>query len=224
VSPDPRASVGAAAGLMEVATIRWGGRFVKALIEFTDPGAPSVIRVKACADAYFDARTSEFVAGWCSEFDLRLPLIDRIRLKLGLGRNVRRVFRCGHLFEGEAVGFGGVYFIVRSGCRATVNTSIGTAYVENLCPIDGATFRELVEEISALFGVPEPRIDGFAVALYYSAKIGAAEFNELPETARLILQGQKGGAAEEEVELAELQVKLRKVAKSVPPDQELDIT
>jgi len=197
-------------------------RFVKASIVFLDPVAPEKLRVEVCESVYYEPAEQRLSTGWCNSFELHLPLLQWLRLKLGM--KARHVFKRRFFLEGTVVRFEDAFFVVKRGCRETVNTSLGTAYVENLCYIDEDTFREMAEEVSVLFGIPKQKIDRFVLALYYSAKIGAAKFDYLPTPVKPPeIKEPKRPKTPEEKELEELRQKLYEIAGRVPPDKELEI-
>jgi len=126
---------------------------------------------------------------------------------------------------GTVIIYGDKYFIAKDGCSGTVATAAGTVSVKNLCHIDDKTLEEVAKEVAEVFNIPYAKAaaNKAAVALYYSAKIGAAEFVQLPSRAEKKEQKKQEQKPKELAELEELWRRLLELAKTIPPDQELEV-
>jgi len=193
--------------LVQVIRMRWDCISVKVVVEFLD-SKPEQWQLESCESVLLDRNKLELKPGLC--FTLSYPTL-LYKLKCRLKRNERNVYTF-KVSEGAAIRFGGVYFVAKNGCKASVKTSLGTVSVENLCPVDDAMFKELTKEVAIVFGIPLTKVlnmDKMVLALYYSAKMGIMEFENIPKKPKI------------PDDIAELLLKLIDTANRVPPDVEL---
>jgi len=123
--------------------------------------------------------------------------------------------------KGSVVIYGDKYFIVKENCSGVVDTTRGRISVKNLCLVDDKTLEDVAKEVSEVFEIPYVKASAFPVvlALYYFAKIGVAEFVNLPKK----IQQHEQKIEVEAKEFKELINKLLELAKTISPDQELEL-
>jgi len=100
-------------------------------------------------------------------------------------------------------------YIVKDGCKTELYTRYGVISAENLCKMDINTLKEIEREIMETYGIK--CYDLITAALYYSAKLGLARFLYNLENLKKFK------------DTIELHTKLRELAKTIPPDQELEV-
>jgi len=119
---------------------------------------------------------------------------------------------------GAVVYYGNKLFIVKEGCEGRVQTNRGTVLVRNLCVVDEKIIENISNDIPKLFGIPNLRAyDKIATTVFYSATQRLAMFVNLPKPKKEQLQQHLVSK-----ELEELYRKLMNLAKTIPPDQELE--
>jgi len=139
-----------------------------------------------------------------------------------------------HPFKhGSVVVYGNELFVVADRCpETTVATAAGTVKVRNLCRLTDHVLEVAAREIADEFDIPYAKAaaDRIAAALYYSAKFGAAILVTTPKLRRQIQQIQQKQKQEQQeqkpkelAELEELWRRFLELAKTIPPDQELEV-
>jgi len=175
---------------------RASDRFADVSISVPNSGVPVIV----CTDLVF---ADSLRASGCSTLFVPMPKRGAWSLPIG-----------------TAVLYGGEVFVVDKGCISmTVGSPGGPISVTNMCHVDEKTLSEVAKEVAEVFNIPyvKAAADKIALALYYAAKKGLAELVWLPEKQK------KEQKTRELQELEELWQKLLELAKSLPPDQELEV-